>query len=600
MKAHEKQGKKQKKKSEEQLMRAFQDNKGGNLKMLIRIFKGHYWELIGSIFFFIIKHSPVWVLPIVTANIINEATYRHETAVRAIMINVIVMLIFLVQNIFTNYLHTWLYAKTVREVERDLRFALVKKLQLLSIPYHNGIQSGRLQSKVIRDVEQIQNLSAQIFITILSILLNIGVSLGVILYKSRTVFLFFGFTIPAAVFLVVAFKGKIKIYNREFREIMEETSAKVMEMVELIPITRAHALEEEETEKMGYHLSQVAEKGLKLDMVQTWFSSISWVMFQAFQVFCLGFTGWMAFRGSIEIGDITLYQTYFSSIVAQVSGVITLLPIISKGLESVNSIGEILTETDVEENEGKEKFQSVEGNIQFEHVKFSYEEKDRPILNDLNLTIKKGETIAFVGDSGAGKTTILNLLIGFLKVKGGRILIDGHDLEKIDMRSFREHIAVVTQQSILFTGTLRENITYGLEHITEEQVENAIKGANLEELVKSLPEGLDTKINEHGSNLSGGQKQRISIARAFIRNPDILILDEATSALDSVSEKKIQDSIEKLVEGRTTLVVAHRFSTIRNADKIAVIGNGGILEYGNYEELMEQHGKFYEMRMLQA
>lgn len=168
------------------------------------------------------------------------------------------------------------------------------------------------------------------------------------------------------------------------------------------------------------------------------------------------------------------------------------------------------------------------------------------------------------------------------------------------MRSFREHIAVVTQQSILFTGTLRENITYGLEHITEEQVENAIKGANLEELVKSLPEGLDTKINEHGSNLSGGQKQRISIARAFIRNPDILILDEATSALDSVSEKKIQDSIEKLVEGRTTLVVAHRFSTIRNADKIAVIGNGGILEYGNYEELMEQHGKFYEMRMLQA
>ena len=192
-------------------------------------------------------------------------------------------------------------------------------------------------------------------------------------HKSRTVFLFFGFTIPAAVFLVVAFKGKIKIYNREFREIMEETSAKVMEMVELIPITRAHALEEEETEKMGYHLSQVAEKGLKLDMVQTWFSSISWVMFQAFQVFCLGFTGWMAFHGSIEIGDITLYQTYFSSIVAQVSGVITLLPIISKGLESVHSIGEILMETDVEENEGKEKLQSVEGNIQFEHVKFSYE-----------------------------------------------------------------------------------------------------------------------------------------------------------------------------------------------------------------------------------
>lgn len=582
----------------QEMIEMFEQHTGGNLKMLMRIFKGHYWELAGSIFFFIIKHSPVWVLPIVTANIINVATYRPETAGKVIVIDSVVMLVFLVQNIFTNYIHTWLYSKTVREVERDLRIALVNKLQLLSIPYHNGIQSGRLQSKVIRDVEQIQNLSSQIFITILSILLNIVVSLGVIIYKSRVIFLFFGLTIPAAVFLIVVFKGKIKIYNREFREIMEDTSAKVMEMVELIPITRAHALEEEEKEKMRNQLGTVAKRGLKLDMVQTWFSSISWVMFQAFQVLCLGFTGLLAFKGKIEVGDITLYQTYFSSIVAQVSGVITLLPIIAKGLESVQSIGEILTEEDVEQNEGKEKLEKLNGDIVFEHVKFSYEEKE--ILKDLNLQIKKGETVAFVGDSGAGKTTILNLLIGFLKVEGGKILVDGHDLSQVDMRSFREHIAIVTQQSILFTGTLRENITYGMTDVTEEQIQKAVKGANLEELVKSLPEGLDTKINEHGSNLSGGQKQRISIARAFIRNPDILILDEATSALDSVSEKKIQDSIEKLVEGRTTLVVAHRFSTIRNADKIAVIGNGGIMEYGNYEQLMEKHGKFYEMRMLQA
>ena len=580
------------------LISIFQRDRGKNLKTLFALFKGHYLELLGSVIFFIIKHSPVWVLPIVTANIINVATNPTENAVRIIVINIVVMLLFIVQNVFTSYIHVWFYSKAIRDVERDLRFALVKKLQLLSIPYHNGIQSGRLQSKVIRDVEQVQNLFAQIFITILSIVLNIAVSFGVIIYKNTTVFLVFVVTIPAAVFLIVVFKGKIKIYNREFREIMEETSAKVMEMVELIPITRAHALEEEETEKMESQLQKVAKKGLKLDMVQTWFGAISWVMFQAFQVLCLGFTGFMAIKGEIQVGDITLYQTYFSSIVAQISGVVTLIPIIAKGLESVHSIGEILTAEDVEENEGKEKLSSVSGNITFEHVKFGYEDKE--ILTDLNLQIKKGETVAFVGDSGAGKTTILNLIIGFLRTKGGKILIDGHDLSQIDMRSFREHIAVVTQQSILFTGTLRENITYGMEQITEEQLQEAIKGANLEELVKSLPNGLDTKINEHGSNLSGGQKQRISIARAFIRNPDILILDEATSALDSVSEKKIQDSIEKLVEGRTTLVVAHRFSTIRNADKIAVIGNGGIMEYGDYGELMELHGKFYEMRMLQA
>lgn len=584
----------------QQLLDVFQKNSKGNFKTLLAIFKGHYMELTGSIVFFIIKHSPVWVLPIVTANIINIATSQPEQAVRKIVFNVIVMVLFLVQNVFTNYIHTWLYAKTIREVERDIRFLLVQKLQQLSIPYHKGIQSGRLQSKIIRDVEQVQNLSSQIFITILSIFLNICVSLGVILYKSRVIFLFFGCTIPIAVFLIVVFKGKIKIYNREFREIMEETSAKVMEMVELIPITRAHALEEKETEKMGNHLESMAKKGLKLDMIQTWFSSLSWVLFQVAQVLCLGFTGILAYQGTIGIGDITLYQTYFSSIVAQISGIITLLPIVAKGLESVHSIEEILKETDIEENEGKKQLEKVEGELKFEQIAFQYADDTQAILHNINLTISKGETVAFVGPSGSGKTTILNLLIGFLKPTSGKLYVDGNDLSTIDMRSFREHIAVVSQQSILFTGTLRENITYGLENVSEELLKQAIRGANLEELVESLPNGLDTLIQEHGGNLSGGQKQRISIARAFIRNPDILILDEATSALDSISEKKIQDAIENLVKGRTTLVVAHRFSTIRNADKIAVIGKGRIEEYGSYEQLMEKKGKFYQMCTLQA
>ena len=381
---------------------------------------------------------------------------------------------------------------------------------------------------------------------------------------------------------------------------MEETSARVMEMVELIPITRAHTLEEKETEKMGDHLESMAKKGLKLDMIQTWFSSLSWVLFQVAQVLCLGFTGILAYQGTIGLGDITLYQTHFSSIVAQISGIITLLPIVAKGLESVHSIEEILKETDIEENEGKKQLEKVEGELKFEQIAFQYADDNQAILHNIDLTISKGETVAFVGPSGSGKTTILNLLIGFLKPTSGKLYVDGNDLSTIDMRSFREHIAVVSQQSILFTGTLRENITYGLENVSEELLKQAIRGANLEELVESLPNGLDTLIQEHGGNLSGGQKQRISIARAFIRNPDILILDEATSALDSISEKKIQDAIENLVKGRTTLVVAHRFSTIRNADKIAVIGKGRIEEYGSYEQLMEKKGKFYQMCTLQA
>ena len=206
--------------------------------------------------------------------------------------------------------------------------------------------------------------------------------------------------------------------------------------------------------------------------------------------------------------------------------------------------------------------------------------------------------MAFAGGSGSGKTTILNLAIGFLQPEKGKVLIDKKDLKKLDLRSYRKQIAVVPQQSILFTGTLRENITYGSDEISEERLWEVIRAANLEDVVKKLPDGLDTMITEHGENLSGGQRQRISIARAFLRDPKILILDEATSALDSISEKKIQDSIQKLIKGRTTLIVAHRLSTIRNADRIAVIGDGNVLESGSYEELMEKKGVFYQMEHL--
>lgn len=541
------------------------ETKENNLRTLLSLFKGHYGALAGSIFFFIIKHSPTWVLPIVTANIINAVTDHNGNITKILILNTILMIAVLVQNIPTNYIHTWLYAKTVRTVEKELREALVCKLQQLSITYHKEMQSGRLQSKIMRDVEQIQNLASQIFISLVTIILNIGVSFGVVIFKSRIVFLFFLCTIPVSVLIIVGFKGKIKTHNRAFRKEMEETSAKVMEMV---------------------------------DMIQTYFSSISWVAFQIFQVFCLVFTAYIAWKGIIGVGDITLYQTYFSSIVAQIASVVTLLPIIAKGLESVESIGDVLCANDIEDNRRKKKIVDLKGEITFQDVSFTYKGDEKPVLSHLNFKIQPGETVAFAGGSGSGKTTILNLAIGFLKADSGQVLVDGNDLMELDLHSYRKQIAVVPQQSILFTGTLRENITYGSESISEEQLWNVIRAANLEEVVQKLPDGLDTMITEHGENLSGGQRQRISIARAFLRNPKILILDEATSALDSISEKKIQDSIQKLVKGRTTLIVAHRLSTIRNADRIAVIEKGNVLECGSYEELIEKKGAFYRMEKM--
>ena len=584
---------------EEELLKNFRHNENHTLRTLIGLYKGHYLNLFVSIIFFILKSSPVWVLPIVTSNIINSATNKDENAVHTIMINIIIILVLIFQNVITNYIHTVLYAKTIRSVERDLRSSLVKKLQQLSIAYHNEMQSGRLQSKIMRDVEQIQILSSQVFITILGIGLNIIVALGVVIFKSRIVFLFFAATIPVAVLIIAVFSGKIKRYNTDYRKEMEETSVRVMEMVELIPVTRAHALEIQETKKTDIQLKNVAKKGLKLDLIQAYFSSINWASFQMFQIICLGFTGTLAVKNYITVGEVVLYQTYFGGIIAEISAAITLLPTIAKGLESVHSVGDILLCHDIENNRKKKKINDLAGNITFKNVDFQYKDSGIPALKNLNFSINKGETVAFVGASGAGKSTILNLVIGFFQSTGGQVLIDDQDIKNLNLQSYRSHIAVVPQNAILFSDSIRENIIYGTNDISEEELNKIVKAANLEELIESLPEGLDTKITEHGRNLSGGQRQRISIARAFVRNPKILILDEATSALDSVSEKKIQESIEKLVEDRTTLVVAHRLSTIRNADRIAVIGNGGLQEFGTYDELMEKKGEFYKLKKLQ-
>ena len=578
---------------------AFVRGGGHPILTMSLLFRDYLGGLLGSVFFFTLKHSPTWIIPIVTANIINEVTRGDANTPRSILINVAALMVVLVLNIPLNYIHTWLYAKAVREIECDLRSALVRKMQQLSISYYSRTQSGRLQSKIIRDVEQVQTLSAQIFISILSILTGLVVSFAVVITRSLEVFLFFVLTIPAAVFLVVLFRSRIQEDNRQFRREVEETSAQVMEMVEMIPVTRAHAREDQETARMEAQLRRVAQKGLRLDMVQTYFGSISWVAFQVFQVLCLGFTAWMAFGGRIGIGDITLYQTYFSSIVGQIANLVTLIPIIAKGLESVTSIGDVLREADVEDNRGKPVLTEVRGAIRYEGVCFSYDDNEPPILQNFNLDIRPGETVAFVGGSGSGKTTLINLAIGFLHPQKGRVLVDGQDLAKINLNSYRQHISVVPQQSTLFTGTIRENITYGSDEISEERLQQIIHATHLEDVIDRFPKGLDTPISEHGANLSGGQRQRISIARAFVRDPRILVLDEATSALDLASERQIQSALQELTKGRTTLIVAHRLSTIRNADRIAVIGQGGLLECGSYQELMAKKGAFYELQSLQ-
>ena len=255
---------------------------------------------------------------------------------------------------------------------------------------------------------------------------------------------------------------------------------------------------------------------------------------------------------------------------------------------------------DIEDNEGKTQINNLVGNYEFKNVYFNYQDDPHSVLNGLNLSIKKGETIALVGESGSGKSTIVNMIIGFYKPTDGLMTIDGTDIKNLDLNSYRSHIATVPQTSVLFSGTIRDNITFGMESCTDEQLEEALRIANLHDVIAKLPDGLDTNVGEHGDKLSGGQRQRIAIARAVIRNASVILFDEATSALDTISEKLIQDSIEKLAKDRTTIIVAHRLSTIRNADKIAVIKDGVCVEYGTWNELLEKKGEFYRFRALQT
>ncbi len=584
--------------TEETFIASYGKHEQKPLRILLSLYKGHYLQLVLSGLFFALKHACVWYLPVATAGVINIASGTDDGGLSGILFYISIEIALVLVNMPANYLYVHFRSLAIRNMEAGLRGALVRKLQQLSITYHKEMQSGRLQSKIMRDVEAIETLSQQLFTNILTIILNLVVAFAVTGMRSRTVLVFFVICGPVAALTMVAFKNQIKRTNSTFRKEMETTSAKVMEMVELIPVTRAHALEDEEIDKMENQLSSVAKSGYRLDIVQANFGAVGWCVFQVFQVLCLGFTGYLAFHGQTTVGDITLYQTYFSTIVNQISSFINLLPIISKGLESVNSVGEVLLANDVENNKGKTKIKTVRGEFDFEDLCFAYD-SSKPVLNHLNLHVAPGETIALVGESGAGKSTVLNMVIGFNKPDSGRILLDGVDMNTINLHSYRQHIAVVPQTSILFSGTIRDNITYGIEKVSEQKLNQVIEAANLKSFIDGLPEGLDTVVGEHGGKLSGGQRQRISIARALIRDPDIIILDEATSALDSISEKEIQDALNNLTKDRTTFIVAHRLSTIKGADKIAVLREGHCTEYGSYDELMELKGEFYEMRRLQ-
>jgi ATP-binding cassette subfamily B protein len=272
------------------------------------------------------------------------------------------------------------------------------------------------------------------------------------------------------------------------------------------------------------------------------------------------------------------------------------MPTIAKGMESMRSINELLREPDIEENSGKPQFPDVEGVIAFRNVSFTYPDSPAPAVSDLNFTIRAGSTVAFVGASGSGKSTIASLILGFVRPTLGEITIDGFVSSNMDLRSFRSQVSVVLQEPKLISASIRENLTFGLaERVSDAKIRQALASARALDFVSSLPEGMDTIVGDRAVQLSGGQKQRIAIARALIRNPRVLILDEATSALDAESERAVQEALQELTRGRTCIIIAHRLSTIRHADEILVFNEGHLVESGSHSELLKGKGVYFKL-----
>lgn len=567
----------------------------GILKMLL---KQNCVKIIISTILFVVKASPTWAIPLVTAGVINAVTEPNEKTVQRMIIYGVVLFILLVQNIPSHVFYSKFTDRMLRTIGAGLRNTLVKKLQHLSITYHKEIESGRIQSKFLRDIEAIEFLNTHFMKSVIPSIINIAISIGIAASKSGIVTLFFIVVVPINVAVVYLFRNTMSNTNRRFRKETENISAKVSNMLDMIPVTKAHGLENEEIAVLEENIRALREKGLVLDRVNAYFGSATWAISQIMSAVCLFFTGYLALKGKIQVGDVVLYQSYFNTISNNFQSLISIYPELTKGLESIRSVSEIVLSNEIEDNSDKIRLRYVHGSVDFSHVYYKYPKAEEYTIKDFSLSVEPGECVAFVGASGSGKSTIMNMIIGFLPATSGELKIDGKPIDAINLSDYRHFISVVPQNSILFTGSIRDNITYGLTGISEERLNEVVRLANINEFADLLPNGLDTMIGEGGGKLSGGQKQRISIARALIRDPKILILDEATSALDNISEYHVQKAISHLIKGRTTFIVAHRLSTIRDADRIVVMDGGKCVEMGTYDELMEKKGKFYELKTL--
>jgi len=484
-------------------------------------------------------------------------------------------------------------------IESDMREKLFTHVQRLSFRFFDNNKTGHLVSRMTNDLMDIGEIAhhgpEDIFIAFMTlfgafaIMFTINPQLAVLTFV----------VIPLIVSLSLYFSKKMSVAFRRFYADIADFNARVENNVSGMRVVQAFSNEDHEIAQFNENNGRFRDSKLIAYKVMAWNASISYILMKIVTLFVLLCGAYFVINKNMTYGEFiafVLLSNVFLAPIKQINGVIEMYP---KGIAGFKRFTDMLeTEPDVADAPDAVDVGHLEGNINFQDVSFSYEGKEN-VLNNINLTIRAGETIALVGPSGAGKTTICSLLPRFYDINEGSILIDGIDTRKMTLASLRSQIGIVQQDVFLFDGSIRENIAYGDLNASEAEIWQAAKSAQLEDIILSQSEGLDTLIGERGVKLSGGQKQRLSIARMFLKNPSILILDEATSALDTETELAIQLALTELSKGRTTLVIAHRLATIKNADRIIVVTEDGIEEQGSHQELIKLKGAYNRLHEAQ-
>lgn len=569
---------------------------GESIKRYLEFVKPYNWQIVFTVLIGVVKFAIPLFLPllikIVIDDIIGSPTMSDPEKTKQLFywLGGTIIVFFLIRPPVEYYRQY--YAQLVsNKILFDIRKSLYSHLQKLGLRFYSNTRAGEVISRVINDVEQTKNFVMiglmNVWLDLATIIIAIAIMLTLDVQLTLVTLLAF----PFYAFSVKHFFGKLRQLTRKRSQALADVQSYLHERVAGVSIIKSFAIEDKEQERFDEVNGKFLERAIEHTRWNAKAFAVVNTITDVAPLLVIGYAGYQVINGSLSVGTMVAFIAFIERLYSPLRRLVNSSTSLTQSFASMDRVLDLMNEKyDVVDKENAKELPSIAGEIEFDHVSFAYEEDE--VLKNISLKIRPGETAALVGMSGGGKSTIISLIPRFYDVTSGAIRIDGHDIRDVKVKSLRDQIGMVLQDSILFSDSVKSNILMGKPDATDEEVIAAAKAANAHDFIETLSEGYDTRVGERGVKLSGGQKQRISIARVFLKNPALLILDEATSALDLESEALIQDSLERLAHDRTTLIVAHRLSTITHADCIYVIDHGDLKESGTHQELMKLDGTY--------